>query len=396
MIISILNGSELLPATAPASALRPAHLVGTATLRAASPTERAGWDELVSRFDNGQLAQKTGWIRSLEASGLGTPLYLVLERGDRIVACVPGLLVRKGPLRIFGSPLPGWQTGAMGPAFDPNAISTRELMTLLVDYLERRHGVHHVEIISGALDAEAMRAHGFRGAPVMTFRCPIHRDEALQMKALKDSARRNIRRAMRLGITVRFEDDEAFVDEHYDQVKEVFRRGGNAVPFGRERVLAYFRCMKASGNLLAVGAYLPDDSGNRVCIATGLFTIDGRELLLWTWTHRTQHRWYRPTELMTWTVMRRAAERGCDTFDMMGRGDFKARFGATLDVTKTRWVRSRYAWLATLRDLAEIGYRQQQSLRGRVARKGAVLLESIAAWKSGTRPERADVEGGDG
>jgi len=136
------------------------------------------------------------------------------------------------------------------------------------------------------------------------------------------------------------------------------------VPFAKRRVLECFRHLKASGNLWAVSVYLPDGATN---IATGTFLVEGRELLLWMWAHRTRHRWYRPTELMTWTVIRRAMEAGCITFDLMGRGDFKTKFGAHLDETKYRWRRSRYQWLTRLRDWAETGYRWQQAARGHLA-----------------------------
>jgi hypothetical protein len=66
--------------------------------------------------------------------------------------------------------------------------------------------------------------------------------------------------------------------------------------------------------------------------------------------------------------MTRAMALGCETFDFMGLGDFKVKFGAELDNSKTRWVRSRYRWLARARDFAERGYRWQQSVRGRFAR----------------------------
>ena len=112
-----------------------------------------------------------------------------------------------------------------------------------------------------------------------------------------------MKRAQRLGLVVRFEDDERFVEEHYAQLKEVYRRGGFAVPFGKQRVLEFFRQLKASGNLLAVSVYLP---GGRVNIATGIFLVEGTELLLWMWAHHQHYRWYRPTELMTWTAMQRA------------------------------------------------------------------------------------------
>ncbi|HZB27560.1 MAG TPA: GNAT family N-acetyltransferase, partial [Gemmatimonadales bacterium] len=185
------------------------------------------------------------------------------------------------------------------------------------------------------------------------------------LRAFKESARRNVNRAIKLGLQVRFESDESFVDEHYEQIKEVYVRGGHAVNFKRQRVLECFRQLRESGNLLAVSVILPDKP---TVIATGMFSIEGTELLLWTWAHRSEHRWYRPTELMTWRVMQRAMEAGCQTFDLMGLGDFKTKFGAELDSRKYRWVRSRYRWLTGMRDLAAKGLLWQQSLRGRVVR----------------------------
>ncbi len=336
------------------------------TVRSASPAELEQWDTLVRGFPHCRVVHTRAWLRSLEACGKGRPLYLVFEKAGEVVGCLPGLLTSTGPFRIFGSPLPGWQTASMGPLFDPTRISTRELVAALLPVLERQYGVHHIEMMSGSLDHAEMAALRFRGEPVYTYRAPLYPgDEARALKAMKDSARRNIRRALKLGLIPVIEHDDAFVDEHYDQLCEVFTHGGNVIPFTRRRVLEYVRHMREAGHLQAVSVYLPDGQTN---IATGLFTVDGKEMLLWMWTHRERYRWYRPTELMTWTVMQRAMAAGCESMDFMGRGDFKAKFGAELDGTRYRWVRSRYVWLTLLRDAAERVYRWQQALRGRIAR----------------------------
>jgi len=334
-------------------------------VRPATTFERGDWDQLVARFPNHRIVHKHAWIEWLAACGHGTPLYLVFERNGAVVGAIPGLLVRLGLLRLYGSPLPGWQTPAIGPVFDPASVSTADVVGALVPYLERHYGVHHVELLSSNLDAGPMQALGFRSEAVPTYRARLYPgDEDRMMKSLKDSARRNIRRAAKLGLVARFEDDEAFVTEHYSQLREVFARGGNTVSFGIDRARAFFRHMRGAGKLLAISVSLPDGTS----IATGLFTIDERELLLWSWAHRQAQRWFRPTELLTWTVMTRAMALGCETFDFMGLGDFKVKFGAELDNSKTRWVRSRYRWLARARDFAERGYRWQQSVRGRIAR----------------------------
>jgi hypothetical protein len=276
------------------------------------------------------------------------------------------LLTRLGGLTLYGSPLPGWQTVSMGPAFDPGCVSAVALTGALVPFLERRYGVDHMELVSSDLDAEAMKAHGFEGEAVPTCRAPLYPgDEARSFKGLHESARRNVKRAIKLGLTVRIEHEEAFVDEHYDQLREVYVRGGNVITFGKERVRLCFRHLAAAGRLVAASVYLPD---GRTSIASGMFFLEGRELLLWTWAHRTSARWYRPTELMTWTVMQHAVAAGCDTFDLMGLGDFKTKFGAEVETVKQRWRRSRYRWLAVARGLAERGYRWQQAMRGRMAR----------------------------
>jgi CelD/BcsL family acetyltransferase involved in cellulose biosynthesis len=352
-------------------------------LRELSPSELSGWDAMVRRFRNHRVVHTLAWVRSLEASGLGQPRFLVFEKNGEIVGCMPGLLTTIGPLRLFGSPPPASQSASMGPAFDEDRVTTPELMELLIPFLDCRLGVHHMEIMSPDLDPATMLGLGFRGEPWPTYRVPLFpRDEARTKKKLKESARRNISRGIKQGLEVRFETDESFVDEHYRQIKEVYVRGGHAVNFGRRRVQECFRHLRDAGNLLAVSVYLP----NRVNIATGMFTVEGTELLLWTWAHRTEYRWHRPTELMTWTVMQRALAVGCETFDLMGLGDFKAKFGAELDNRKYRWVRSRYRWLAGMRDLAAKSLQWQQALRGQVARWSSPVsrrLEPVPPLRSG-------------
>jgi hypothetical protein len=340
-------------------------------IRELTGAELDGWDALVRRFRNHRIAHTMAWLRSLEASGFGRARFLAFEKNGEVVGCMPGLVSEVGPLRLFNSPPPGSQTVSMGPAFDDQLVSTAELIEAAAPFLERRLGVHHMEIMSPDLDPATMLGLGFRGEPWPTHRTRLYPgDERRTLKQLKESARRNITRGIKQGLDVRFETDEQFVDEHYSQIKEVYVRGGHAVNFRRQRVLECFRRMRDSGNLVAVSVYLP----SRVNIATGMFTIEGTELLLWTWAHRTKYRWHRPTELMTWTVMQRALEQGCETFDLMGLGEFKTKFGADLDNRKYRWVRSRYRWLLGMRDFAARGLQWQHTVRGHVARWGRPAL----------------------
>jgi hypothetical protein len=337
-------------------------------VRELAPAELSRWDEMVRGFANHRITHTLAWIWSLEISGFGSPRFLVLEREGEVVGCLPGVVSEVGPFRLFGSPPPGSQTASMGPAFDPQRISTTELLDLVTPFLEQRLGIHHMEITTPDLDPSVMLGRGFRGEPWPTYRLALHpRDERRTLRQLKDSARRSISRGVKQGLEVRFESQESFVNEHYSQLKERYARRGQAVNFGRRRVLECFRALRDAGSLVAVSVYLP----NRVNIATAMFTIEGQELVLWSCAHRTSYRWHRPVELMTWTVMQRALSAGCVTFDLTGLGEFRTRFGGELESQRHRWVKSRYKWLAGMRDIAAMGVHWQQSVRGRMAQIGA-------------------------
>ena len=348
-------------------------------VRALPPEDLARWDDTVRQFPAHRVGHTRAWINSLAAAGHGQPHYLVAEDGDDIVACLPGLVTRIAGFRLFGSPLPGWQTASMGPLFHPSRLDTDGLVSALLPYLERTLGVQHVELMLPGLDPLAMRRHGFRGEPVFTYRAPLFpEDEAATFARLKDSARRNIRRAERLGVNVIVGVDPGFVGAHYAQLREVYLRGGNEIPFSERRLAVGVAHLHAAGKLIAVSAFLP---GSDERIATATFLVEGDELQLWMWAHSPAHRWFRVTELLTWRVMQWAMAAGCRSFDLMGRGEFKAKFGAVPDESKTRWIRSTSPVLAVARPVAKHLFHVQQVVRGRAGQ----LALNARAWTHGAR-----------
>src|ERR1051325_11641711 len=185
---------------------------GVARVREATAGELEAWDTLVARFWNHRVTHRRSWIESLAGSGCGEPLYLVWEKHGEVVGCMPGLLARVGLWRGFGSPLPGWQTVSLGPVWDRRRVSARELLSLLMPYLQLVHRVSYIELMTSDLAPALMRALGFRGEPAPPPPPPPPRDEdPPPSRPHKHTPRRNVRRAERLGLLVRTEDDESFV-----------------------------------------------------------------------------------------------------------------------------------------------------------------------------------------
>ncbi len=336
-------------------------------LREATAREVERWDELVTRFDGQRLFHRRAWLDYLEKVSGARPMFLIYERGGEVVGCLPGLLVRKAMLRVFASPLAGWQTESMGPVFDPTRIDASEICGALLPFLQERYGVQHIEMTSAVLDDEAaLSEYGFRCRRASTHRVPLFPgDEERALRQIKSKTRNQLRKAVKLGLTAHVEQDESFVDEFYDQMQEVFTRRRKAIPFTRRRVLECFRHLREGGHLLALSVRLPAVDTR---IATGLFMIEGRELHLWGWAHRTVYGSFCPIELLTWTAMQKGMESGCVTLDMAGGGDAKLKYGAVPDTTLRQFLWSRYEWLAKLRTGAERAYRWQQTLRGHLTK----------------------------
>ena len=244
-------------------------------VRPATADELSRWDDIVVRFENYRLFHKRSWIRSLETCSGAKALYLVFERNGEILGCLPGFLVCIAFLRLFASPLEGWQTPSMGPVFDKTKTGALELFSTAVPFLEKEFGVAHIEVVSAELDHEAMRSVGFTKQSLFTYRVPLFPgDEERTLKNVDAKTRNQLRKAKKLGLSARMEDGEAFVGEFYDQLKEVFARNKKSVPFRLERAVQCFRYMKESGNLVAISINMP---GTGICIATGMFLIEGRE-----------------------------------------------------------------------------------------------------------------------
>lgn len=356
----------------------------TTIVREATAQEIDHWDELVQRFPGCRIFHLRSWLQSIEAYSRARALYLICESGGERVGCIPGFLMRVGPLRLFCSPREGWQTGSMGPVFDPALVAPADLVSAMVSFLERRYGVHHIETATPRLDTDTMRRLGFHGQPMFTYRLPLYPgDQEKTLAAVHSRTRRYMRSLAKGGLIATVESDESFVDEYYAQIQDVFARHRKTVPFTKVRVLQLFRHMKASGHLLAVAVRKPDD---QLCIATGIFVIACSEIYLWGWAHREEFGRLHPIELLTWTGMQTGMEAGCLSLDMSGGGDAKVKYGPAADESTVRWIRSRYQWITDMRHLAARCYRMQQSARGRISGLIADRARS-SRTASGTPPQ---------
>lgn len=269
------------------------------------------WNEAIAPFDTAMFYHHAAWLGFLEEAGRGKLVrYRIVDAGQT-AGYFAAFLVRKGPFRILGSPLSASMSEYMGPIVNTGFDVERFLVA--IDALCREHRVHHLETGSPLFTPRQMAAHRYETSQWMTFRIPLQRDEEAMWNHLKSKGRNRIRKGIANGLVAEDSNDPAFVDEHYAQVTEIFRCQGLAPPF----VIDDFRRLVANlrpFDLVFTIAVKRQDTGE--VVASGIFPHDGRRVYSLSTASWLKSRGLYPNELLHWSVMKLAGQRGLTQYSI--------------------------------------------------------------------------------
>jgi hypothetical protein len=256
----------------------------------------ASWDDGISSHGAAYFYHGSGWIRFLQETQKALPLrFRIVEQG-KAVGYLAGLLVRKGPLTILGSPLSGWFTEYMGPIPDSGFDISAFLPA--VDRWCRRHGVHQIEMGSPLLAEEAMRQAGYDVLAWKTFRVRLSADETRMWSALEGKARNRIRKALSYGLRVEDCGDSAFAGEHFDMLLDVYAKQNRLPPQSADYFRSLLRNLAPYGQLFCLRV----KQGERT-VASGFFPHDRRRVYSLSTASRREDQHLCPNDLLHWTVM---------------------------------------------------------------------------------------------
>ncbi len=287
--------------------------------------EMSEYDEVARRFEefsSKTLFHERPWLEYLEATGKGKPEVLALrdEAGDTPAYHI-WLTRRIGPVKVMGSPLPGWTTNFMGPLMGADT----DLDSVLVS-LKRymwRNGYLYAELKNQALDENKMLAHGFQPVRDVTAVLQIAPTEEETWSKLKSTARNRVRKAQK-SLVAEATTDMDMIDEYYELIVERYREQGMSFPFSVERLKTLARCLLPHGRLLLVKVIHEGELA-----AAGLFPHDERTIYYFGGASKRSLTKLCPNELMHWTAISHAVEQGIGSYDLCGTSQFKRKFGAT-------------------------------------------------------------------
>lgn len=308
-------------------------------------------------FPDHTLFQTSAWLEFIREAQRAEPVVAALMDAASVVGWFTGLVVRKFGFRILGSPFPGWTTSYMGFNLAPG-ISRRAAARALVP-LARKLRCVHIELMDRRLTIEDAKSLGWAYRLFGGFEIDLTQPEDSVFGNMSSPCRRCIRKAEREGIIIEEARDDAFADEYYAQLEEVFA-GQSLVPtYPRQRVRALVKHLLPTGHLLLLRAREP----NGACIATGIFPAMNDTMYFWGGASRREFQILRPNEAIQWYAMRYWKARGIGKYDMGGGGEYKRKYGG-YEIT-VPWLRkSRYPVLPFLRGAARYTFAFRQRLSG--------------------------------
>jgi len=283
-----------------------------------NPMNNPGWDEMVMAAEGWTLFHTTAWARVLHETYQYRPVYFVVRDAGRLLALVPMMEVDSPLTGRRGVSLPF--TDYCGPLV-AEAACIADVNEFIQDY-GRKAGWKSVEFRGGDLPDETASVSFYRHTLDLTA------DTERLFGRLKDSTRRNIRKAIREGVTVQMHNSLDAVREYYRL--HCMTRQKHGVP---PQPAGFFDKIheRIIGPGLGVVALASHDG---VSVAGDVFFgVNGKALYKFGASdYACQH--LRPSDLVMWEGIQWHAERGYHTLcfgrtemDNEGLRRFKTQWG---------------------------------------------------------------------
>lgn len=283
------------------------------------------WSELDAAPDR-TVAQTRAWLDFLVETQDAEPVVARVLDGPDQVGWFTGAVVRRLGLRILGAPLRGWTTAAMGFNL-AGEVDRPAAVEALARFAFGPLGCIHLEVADRHLTASDRMPAGFHVGHLPGWELDLDRDDDTLLAAMKPNGRRDVRRALRNGITVEQVDPVdpgGFVAEYYAQVSTAFAKRGRTPTYPAERVAALLRHLGPTGHLVVLRARTPDGQP----AATGIFPgLPGGTAEFWMGASDRTHQHLLPNEALMWTALRTWRDLGARRFNFGGGGTYKAKYG---------------------------------------------------------------------
>ncbi len=278
------------------------------------------WDKTLMQCPDWSVYQTEAWLDFIQQTQSVSLQKLGIYDGDEIKGIWAGADIRKGPFRLFGSPMKGWTTAYMGPA--SNGLDSLELLDVWQKFL-KKNGYHHAQMCHPAFTDQTAKQAGLQVERGECYESIIPQTEEEILAMFKKSCREAIRKSVRHGVEVEMTDDPAFVDHFYYHLEDVFGKQGLLPTFPKSRIQVLWRTMKPTGRLITIWA-----KHEGKVVGTEISIIGNKILHAYGWASLRSAQKHSPNEAVQLLALKIAAQKGCVRHEVCGAGSYKKKYGA--------------------------------------------------------------------
>ena len=271
------------------------------------PVKHPGWDELICKRLAGDIFHSTAWAKVLKDTYAFTPVYSVLTEADFPKTIIPLFEVRS---LITG------KRGVSLPFTDfCNFLSeSEELIPALLDNIfeyGRQNKWKYVEFRSLFFPYESAASEIF-----YTHDVDLSPSPETIWNSLKDTNRRNIKKAVKEGVQIKFETSLEALNEFYRlQVITRKRHGLPPQPF------KFFKAIYENIIAKNLGVIVSAFYANKI-IASAIYFNFNRKALFKFGASEEKYHHLRPNNLIMWEAIAWHKDRGCYNLNL-GRTEEK-------------------------------------------------------------------------
>lgn len=319
------------------------------SLREIGAADYAAWFESNRTVVRGRSPfHEPAWLDAV-SRGVGFGLgFIGAFDGPELTAVVPGFLARRGPFRLFGSPLRGTMTSYLGPVgLDPSLAEGgyRDLVVASADFARRRWRAGYVRFTVRDAPPTSVEPPGplWHQQRPPSYRIDLSPGEDEVFASFKSSCRRNIRKAGREGVEiVPFDDARLF----HKILEDTFRRHASTSWHSARYFEAIIGELVPRGLVQGWGARYE----GRI-IAAGLFLHDDREIHFLSGASAGGYGSLPTSYLLHWHAIAQAIRDGVAVFNTEASGirsidEFKETFNPVRERRGTLMRAPRPVWTA--------------------------------------------------
>ena len=275
-------------------------------------TYQAWFDENYSSLNNRSPFHHPSWFKCV-SKGINFGIYVIgVFSGSDLVATLPGFLTRRGPLKLFGSPLPGAMTSYLGPVGMLDFQNKEYLGKLVSEFdLFVRKEINASFFRITMRDASQhypmdLNSNWEQERPG-SYRLDLTPGEEALWKGVKSDCRRNIKRARREQIEIHPMQDAG---KFFYILEETLKRHGTT-SWHKEPFFEQLISELIPRDLLwAWGASYEGET-----IAAGLFFHDEREMHFLSGASLPKYGNLPTSYLLHWHAIVTAAEAGLEIYN---------------------------------------------------------------------------------